>query len=207
MKFKLFAALLVTPILSAPALAADPALPRPGPLTCQGPIKPGDTAASLKARYGKQAEVMTVDGAEGEQVKVLMLWGSHKQLRMEVRFWDEAMTRLATVQPYGDAQWTIAGLTVGDPYAKVEQLNGRPFRFSGFDWDYGGYVTALGGGKLARLPGGCTVSIRLALPEGEAAPDRMMGDRALSSRDPALKRLKPMVDELSLGWPAPKDMP
>lgn len=140
--------------LSVPALAAELALPTPGALTCQGPIRPGDTAASLKARYGAAAEVVTVDGPEGQPTQVLMLWGQDKRLRMEVRFWDDAMTRLAAVQPYADSQWTIAGLAVGDPYQKVEKLNGRPFRFSGFDWDYGGYVTALGGGKLAELPGG-----------------------------------------------------
>lgn len=166
--------------LSVPALAAELALPTPGALTCQGPIRPGDTAASLKARYGAAAEVVTVDGPEGQPTQVLMLWGQDKRLRMEVRFWDDAMTRLAAVQPYADSQWTIAGLAVGDPYQKVEKLNGRPFRFSGFDWDYGGYVTA---------------------------PDRMLGDRTLSSRDRALRQLKPLVDELSLGWPAPKELP
>lgn len=193
--------------LSVSAPAAELALPTPGALTCQGPIRPGDTAASLKARYGAAAEVVTVDGPEGQPTQVLMLWGQDKRLRMEVRFWDDAMTRLAAVQPYADSQWTIAGLAVGDPYQKVEKLNGRPFRFSGFDWDYGGYVTTLGGGKLAALPGGCSVSIRLALPEGESAPDRMLGDRTLSSRDRALRQLKPLVDELSLGWPAPKELP
>lgn len=158
--------------LSVPALAAELALPTPGALTCQGPIRPGDTAASLKARYGAAAEVVTVDGPEGQPTQVLMLWGQDKRLRMEVRFWDDAMTRLAAVQPYADSQWTIAGLAVGDPYQKVEKLNGRPFRFSGFDWDYGGYVTALGGGKLAELPGGGAAPSRSGWPCRKGNPRR-----------------------------------
>ncbi|MEZ4985865.1 MAG: hypothetical protein R2795_12665 [Saprospiraceae bacterium] len=48
------------------------------------------------------------------------------------------------------SQWATAeGLKIGSTLKALEEANGRPFTFLGFDWDYGGTVTDWKGGKLA----------------------------------------------------------
>ncbi len=54
-----------------------------------------------------------------------------------------------SVVVYGkDSRWTLPnGVKVGTDLARLEQLNGRPFTITGFDWDYGG-VPDFGQGRL-----------------------------------------------------------
>jgi hypothetical protein len=67
--------------------------------------------------------------------------------------------------------------------AALEKLNGKPFSFSGFDWDLGGWVTNWNGGQLE----GKGLMIRLS---GEGYGAELSGDRTLNSNDPAVAKLK-----------------
>ena len=60
-------------LLASPVLAQAPP-PQEGPITCASPVTPDDTERSLKQRFGKEAVVQDLPGAEGEQYKCLLLF-------------------------------------------------------------------------------------------------------------------------------------
>jgi hypothetical protein len=69
---------------------------------------------------------------------------------------------------------------------QLQKLNGRPFLFNGFDWDYSGAVISWDGGKLEkRWPG---AGVHFVYCKGDH-PDRMSGEGTLHSDDPDLQRL------------------
>lgn len=96
-------------------------------------------------------------------------------------------------------------LRIGMSSVDLEQLNGRPFRFLGFDWDYGGYVSNWSEGVLATAliaPG--HLAVRLGPPplaEGEErALDYPSGDGEFPSDLPSVRAQPPVVDEFGVGF-------
>lgn len=191
-------AALIAALALAPAAQAAPA---PAPVGCAAPIARHDSAAALKARFGKAARIEDVPIGEGDTAKALVLFGKDKARRIEVLYWDDAMRRVSTIRWQGKG-WSAGGLRIGEGLAAVTRANGRAFRLSGFDWDYGGWVTDLRGGRLARMPGGCTIGIRFEPPaHATYTPDGISGDMTIASTLPALVRYRPVISTLSIGWP------
>jgi hypothetical protein len=174
-------------------------------LSCTGPVKRGDTAKSLMMAYGKDAVLGTIPGAEGMEEKGLILFDKDPKHRLEVLFGDEAMTQVSLVMVRGTSTaWKgPEGLHLGSKIGDIELANGRPFSVGGFDWDYGGYVSDLKGGRLAEIPGGCMFGLRMGFAEGNTnpVPDSLTGERTLDSGDPVLKKAGPVVQEMTVGWP------
>ena len=186
-----------------PAHAATPAATQAAnPVGCASPVGRGDSAAALLRRFGRNARKETVPGAEGETSEAIVLYPRDAMRRIEVIYADARMLRPSSVTlRTGRSAWSVAGMRLGDSLDQVAQRNGRDFAMSGFEWDYGGYVTDLKGGALARLPGGCTISIRFSLPANLAStPETLMGDVQLQSNNPALRRVRPVVSALALSW-------
>ncbi len=171
-------------------------------MTCDWPVKKTDTAESLLATYKSYAQVTTIPGAEGTEEKGVVLYGNDPRRRVEVFFYDEAMTEVSQVLVRGDSQWSgPKGLHIESSLADVESANEKPFKISGFDWDYGGYVSDFNRGKLAKIKGKCTLGIRFGIPEnGGPVADTITGERTLVSTDPAVVAAKPVVQALSVGW-------
>src|SRR5215475_8277814 len=64
------------------------------------------------------------------------------------------------------------------------KMNAKPFKLSGFDWDYGGRVTDWRGGVLGKpQPGGCNLGIEFVHPEDAAEENltKVSGDREFLS--------------------------
>jgi len=172
-------------------------------MTCDWPVKKTDTAESLLATYKSYAQVTTIPGAEGTEEKGVVLYGSDPRRRVEVFFYDEAMTEVSLVLVRGDSQWSgPRGLHLESSLADVEGANEKPFKLSGFDWDYGGYVSDFNRGKLAKVKGKCIFGVRFGIPENSGpVTDSITGERTLVSTDPAVVAANPVVQELSVGWP------
>lgn len=197
--------LIAAPVLALLAMpaAAAPARPAAQPLTCAAPVGLKDTAAVLKRRFGKAATVATLPGPEGTTLRAVVLWPREPARRLEVTYWDEAMTQLSGVTLGGGARrWSVGGVHLGDSLQRVQALNGKPFQLGGFEWDYGGYLQDAKGGKLGLLPGGCRISVRFGLQAGGAAAQSILGDVTLQSTDKAVLAARPVVTDLSIGWPA-----
>jgi hypothetical protein len=99
-----------------------------------------------------------------------------------------------------DSPWTSRGngVHIGTTLEELQALNGRPFTFSGFDWDYGGTVTDWNGGQLTGL------NLRLAPTEAEVVL-AVQGDRPVRSDNPAARKLGIRVDEIYVVLNRPTD--
>ncbi|MFZ6721933.1 hypothetical protein [Undibacterium sp. Ji49W] len=192
-------------LASSPSVyAADkPAAPSDLALSCQNPVKKGDTAQGLKKRYPGNASVQEVDGAEGSTQKVLVLYPQNlmKPYRVEVYFDDDAMTRLVSVNiNIEKSQWTYQGLKTLDSIQAVEKQNGKPFTLYGFGWDYGGHVTSFNDGAFSKPSGDCTPHFRFQLPPGKNTPKAILGEQKIKSNLPAVIQAQPYLSEISLDF-------
>lgn len=191
-------------VLLASPVFAQTAPPQEGPITCASPVAPDDTERSLKQRFGQNAVVQDLPGAEGEQYKGLVLFPKARDRRIEVAFTDDKAKRASglTLRDVGKTSlWSVGGVTIGSSLADVQKANGKPFLVSGFEWDYGGFVTDWKGGALGRpLQGGCTVTIRFGKNAG--APKSLLGDGVKAASDnAAMLKFAPVVTEIGVNFP------
>ncbi|MCC6918222.1 MAG: hypothetical protein IT548_03405 [Alphaproteobacteria bacterium] len=210
------------PLIVLPAVAAD----APGAATtsevrmldCQGPFATDASEASLKQAFGAEnVEYKTVPGAEGVETQATVIYPNDPARMVTVFWWDEAArTKPATIQvqadyaadPDGSNYWktdvlwqSTQGVKIGSSAAEVEALNGKPFKMSGFGWDYGGFAVGWEGGKLDTPEGSaCSLSVRFS-SSVETPPDGAMGDTELMSNSPEMLGAKPRVTEFSIGYP------
>jgi hypothetical protein len=194
----------VTLVLLASPAFAQTAPPQEGPVTCASPVAPDDTERSLKQRFGKEAVVEDLPGAEGEKYKGVVLFPKAMDRRIEVAFTDDKARRASGLTLRDTARtsrWNVSGVTIGSSLAEVQKANGKPFLVSGFEWDYGGFVTDWKGGALSRpLQGGCTVTVRF--DKKTAAPKSLLGDGVKAASDNAtLVKWAPVVTEIGVNFP------
>lgn len=173
-------------------------------LGCKYPVDGNkDTAATVLARFGKDARRATIPGPEGSEFKGLVLWDKDPARRLELIIDDESKDeRIFGLNVRGaGSRWTVAGLSIGSPLAKVVETNGEDLTFWGFEWDYGGYVSDFRNGKLDGKTFGCEVNLRLNLDaQGEEDTEGLIGDTPVNSGHPKLVGAKVTVDELGLNW-------
>ncbi len=176
-----------TSAVEAPEPTSPPVMPKTPPLTMESLLRPDDTLASAQERLGATAvEARELDGPEGETFQGWVLYPGDPKRSIDVIL-DDAGAHPIALRVRGDAAgaWTRAdGVRIGLDSGALQALNGTAFEFSGFDWDYGGYVLDWKGGKLdpGDAPRG---SVGLCPPEN-APTDYPAGDQAFLSSDPKL---------------------
>ncbi len=186
-----FAAVLV---FAVPALALDA-----GDRTFQagrvGAIVKGSTQPADLARIYGAANVnyAKVPAAEGqEQAGAFIHQGTPNELQLG---FTEDGKRIEFIRIVGKNWATREGLRIGTSLAELERINGGPFQFSGFGWDYGGAVFARG-----KALAGIGITIAPTKNEDSKEAQRVMGDRKFSSRHPALKNLGVAVSSIVIGF-------
>ena len=190
----------------------DPALPR-DPFVLPGPLSAATEPDGLRRIYGAQnVEEGQVPGAEGEMFHGVILFPKDPARTAYVYFQDEkTLTGLSLVRVFGPiSQWKLDnGIGIGTPLSEVLRRNGKPIRFYGLDWDYGGTITEWNGGKLApRDDDPVRRAIHLGAGEGAAARGYPMGDREFSSDDPRYPKLgaSVVVNEIGVSFPGEDDL-
>jgi hypothetical protein len=196
---------LLTIICTAAVAQAQDAPPA-DTLACSGPFARDSSHAKLISAFGpKNVTFEDVDGAEGSREKASVLFANEPTRRVQI-FWHDERTRAkpSTITIATPSQWVgPAGITIGMTAAQVEKLNGKPFQINGFGWDGGGYANKLDG-KLANVPGGCTLSLRFEPTAANPLPDRyapIIGDKKVASSNALMRRAKPMIGQWSVGYP------
>ena len=188
-----------------PASLKDPYL-LPGSITAD--TEPDGLRRIYGAANVKEGEV---PGAEGESAQGVILFPDDPKRRAYVYFQNEkTLTGISMVRVTDeDSQWHGAhGIRIGMPVADLVKVNGRPFKFSGFDWDYGGQVVDWLGGKLAPAKGGATLHVILThgdQPKGVPTAKLPIGDGSFRSDHPQLAKMKATVVEISLDFPGHDD--
>jgi hypothetical protein len=178
----------------------------------EGEITASTTEAMLIQRFGagnvSREEVYL---AEGETAQGTVLFANDSTRRLEVVWADSTRARpqLAIVRGRRSL-WTVAPhITLGTPADELERLNGRPFVFNGFDWDYGGAIISWEGGQLEGLGVGTgRVFLVLSPPEQIRVTEEeyrtVTGEREVRSDNDIVRRLNPWVEEITIGFEPPE---
>lgn len=157
-----------------------------------GPITAYSSLRILQSLFGRaQVQAGKVPGAEGETLDgAYIKRGTDQELQV---IWkaDAVGKRIESVRIIGRAWKFENGLSVGLSVSEVEKINGRPFKISGFDWDYGGYAS-FEGGVLER-----GLSVRFK-PGEESYSREVVGEKQVPSTSAALRAANPVVTELTV---------
>jgi len=220
---RLHTALFASAALVTPAFAADAAPAAAAEsvqtLTCEAPFNKDTTEADIIAAFGQEnVEYKTVPGAEGMETNATVIFPNDPAKSLTIYWWDESKrARPAAVTAQADYAadpdgmdpfkrailWqTSEGLMIGSTVADVEAANGKPFKISGFGWDYGGFAVGWEGGKLdAAGRNGCNLLMRFA-PTGETTPEGALGDVELMSNSKEVAASNARVTEFSVSYPS-----
>lgn len=151
---------------------------------------------------------------EGEEVRGVVLYPDDAGRRAYVYFQDPQALRGLSAVSVRDAgsRWRLDnGLRMGLSLAELARLNGKPIRFSGLDWDYGGQVLDWNGGALGGRDGD-PLRRQARLDYTGSAPVRIddypSGDRDFSSDDPRYPQQGRLlrVVEFGVSFPGEDDL-
>ena len=190
---------------SSIAWAEKAAAPRV--ITCERPFDRYSNHVDLvKAFRSNNVVYREVDGAAGQKIKASVLYPDDPKARLEFVWSDEkARRRPLLIKAKDQSAWTTThGVRIGMPLAEVEQVNGKPFKLSGFDWDYGGRVTDWQGGALSKPQrGGCTIAVEFVHPEDapEANLTKVTGDSEFLSDNADIRAVEPYVGAVTISYP------
>jgi hypothetical protein len=217
-----FAAISISPAIAENAAPSPAVAPQAAGakdvqvLSCGGPFAADTSEAKLKAAFGeKNVAFKSVPGPEGMEMNATVVFPDDPARRVTVMWNDEAKRSglaNASIQvdwqsdPDGENPWkteilwqTDTGIKIGTDIETLEKLNGKPFKLGGFGWDYGGYIQDWNGGALENKPG-CFVSVRM-MQSASDAPESVLGEVDLTSDMADVRKAKPKVTEISIGYP------
>jgi len=173
-----------------------------------GPLRPGTSETELRKLFGAaQVKSDKVYIGEGFVCEGAVLFPNDTRRTADI-VWIDVMHRARPLHVMISSKKTLwrtsEGVTLGTSLKELERLNGRPFKFLGFGWDYSGTVVSWEGGKLETFKSAQEHGYRLILrlspdPSAETTTsesDRISGDRELLSSDPLIQRLNPKVYDL-----------
>lgn len=175
-----------------------------------GPVRPSTTGADLVAALGANAVPAPVFIGEGFTEPGLVLFPDDPSRRAYV-YWRDTVgltepARLLIID--AETRWQIPlGLTIGTTLEDLELLNGRPFRFGGLDWDYGGGVYDWDGGALDTVLGpGMVFRVGLLAHCAEkvgAAYGEIVGERTVESTHPVARGACVRIGQISVAFESP----
>ncbi len=159
-----------------------------------GMVTSESTEAEVEMAYGEEnVRFTSLDMGEGEEELGVIVFPDTKNAleivwELEASIGKPAFVRLSKE----NGAWaTEQGVQVGTSLEKLEEINGQPFTFYGFEWDYGGLVTDWNGGNLSPY-----LIVALIPQNIEALREEMLGDVELSSDDPQVRELRAKVGSL-----------
>lgn len=181
-------------LVSGAASAKDNTLIVPGQSV--GPITPrftrGDLVKSFGAANVKNASIYR---GEGESVPGTVVFDKDPKRRLEITWTAAKKVGDITIAGKSSVWHTAEGITLGTTLAELQRLNGKPFKFSGFDWDYGGLIQSWQGGKLE-------TGLKKIWPTLAAGPEdntsEVSGDSEFSSEVVLQKKLHITVGQLRM---------
>jgi len=197
-----FGAVVVGAVAGMPAMVVTSAA-APDTLACEGAFAKDTTHAKLVEAFGRSnVAVLEIDGDQGVKVKASVVYPDESRRRIYVVWHDEKLRRRpATIRVDFRSGWhTVRGLHVGTELGEVEKVNGKTFRLTGFDWEFGGRVSNWQGGALAKR---LRAPLRLQSVGGCARPRSRQGERrkGISLQRPHMRASKPTVSEIIISYP------
>jgi hypothetical protein len=156
----------------------------------------------VRAYGGRNVRDSSITRGEGVTARGTLLYPDDPQRRVEVLWSDAGAKRepLRIVLRGERSRWMLPQeISLGSSLSELERRNGRPFRLSGFGWDYAGAVTSWEGGALDSLLRGVHLYLEpRAEDRAGAAYRRLQGDREFDSENADMKRLDPRVYQITV---------
>jgi hypothetical protein len=174
-------------------------------VTCSGVFGRDSSQIQLAKTFQSRNVTFTqVDGGAGAKTMASVVFAKDPKRRLEV-WWSRPTNRSDThlIVINGTSEWTAPGeLRLGLTLAELEQLNGKPFKLSGFDKNNVATLSNWNGGTLASPAGGCKigVSLRAASTASASAIGALPADREFTSADVALRAVNPTVSEILVAY-------
>lgn len=156
--------------------------------TLWGPEGMFEIGTKLFPGTGDEVEIMWMDSVKYAGIIHVMTYVHHNQ---------------ETYEPIYNSKWTTReGVTLGMTLEDLVKLNGKPVKFLGFDWDYGGGVVSFENGKLE----GSNLSIGLSYDMDPATISesdftRILGDVEISTENNDLSKFKIRIVRLGIYKP------
>jgi hypothetical protein len=175
----------------------------PGTVDCASPFAKNSSHAKLATAFGSQNVTFQEIGTfEENRAPATIVFPNDPKRRLEFLWRDEnTKSDLAAIWIGGGSLWTgPLGVRLGMPINEVETLNTKPFKLSGFDWDYGGMVTDWQGGAMARLPGGCQMSLIFAPDPHVRELDSVVGETKFLSNNKEMRAARPVVARIFVNY-------
>lgn len=164
-----------------------------------GPITAKTTRAQLAKWFPGQVKDDKVYLVEGTYGPATFLYPKDARKRIAVVWTDDKRQKIDMILLDGTvSEWrTSEGITLGTRLKKLEQMNGKSFKFSGLGWDLGGFVSDWQGGSLARVQQKLKVHLEIdsaALTEKEIG--QISGDQPVQSGNAVAQKANPWVDRM-----------
>ncbi|MEM6963959.1 MAG: hypothetical protein AAF573_04270 [Bacteroidota bacterium] len=177
----------------------------PAPKTDNWLIIPGKQVGRIQADF-KDSDIYKMFGednvseteiglGEGETKKGLLVFPRTKN-ELQILFeGNEKMEKIESIKIRGeDSMWkTDNGISVGTTLEELVKLNGRDFKFYGFEWDYAGKLANWDNGNLSDQ-----LSLYLVATNEEAVFPHLLGDKEFSSSEPKAREAGLKVSSLEI---------
>ena len=161
-----------------------------------GPIEADDTEAEIK-QYFDAADVSrkNIGVGEGEFAKATVIYeGTPKEIIILWKSeWPYTQIDRIRIEQLGTPWKTDQGITVGTGLDELERINGKSFKFLGFEWDYAGRVSGWNGGFLNEKLGAFLVA-----DNPEAIYPHLLGDDEFLSDNKHAKAADLKVDVIEI---------
>ena len=163
-----------------------------------GRIQVNTSFADLEKLFGANNVMKSEIGlGEGEMTNGVIIF-PNTQNELEIIFVDDTkMNQIKTVRIEGDgAKWTTDnGIATGTTLEELVKINGKDFKFYGFEWDYAGKLASWEDGKISDK-----LSVYLEATNEEAIFPALLGDGEFSSDNPKAKEGRLEVISLSVDF-------
>jgi hypothetical protein len=173
-------------------------------VACNGVFARDSSHSKLVAAFQPRNVAFTqVDGPSGAAIMATVLFAKNPKRRLEVWWTNQAGrsdTHLIVIN--GASNWSAPGqLRLGLTLSQLEQINGKPFKLSGFDKNNVAALTNWNGGELSLIAGGCKVGISVRSRAASAsALSALPADREFASSDTAMRAVNPEVSEILIAY-------
>ena len=154
------------------------------------------TEADIINAYGEaNVDQREIGMGEGETAPGTLLFPYTENELVIV--WEDGKTyeKIASIRVDGEnSNWkTVDGIEIGTSLETLEEINGKPFQFYGFEWDYAGTTNDWQGGNINEH-----ISVILTPTKPEAAFPDLIGDQLFSSDHPKAKAAGLKVSSIML---------
>lgn len=166
-----------------------------------GPITAESTLEDLKNEWGEANFAMArIPVGEGEFEEGTAIFPGDKQKQVIVQ-WAVPEVKPKAVIVSGTRWKTESGVGIGVTLEKLVEINQAPVSFAGFEWDYSGFITSWGGGRLESTDTLRTKLMAYIAPNEPYLPDdyqALVGDAEFSSNTPEAKQLNLKISSMTV---------